>query len=931
LRCGLLAASFFYASIGCAAEVVLDTIGLWRMYHVLSPPVVLVQGRPKTIEREAHLNWTTAAPPVGWMQPDFDDGDWVRGPARRACQTPYLERLCLRGKFAVENPSAVRDLKLTVRYHGGVTVWVNGAELTRRHLVPAADGKSVASAEPYPAEAFSNAQGKPLPSPEKLSASDADLQRRLALRLREITDVAIPASMLRRGVNVIAIEIVRAPYDAVHWVENRTFRPDQVPYQISWYTCEILQVRLAASDKSGLTPNVVRPPGFQVWNSPLLAGDFDLDFGDPNEPLRPLRIIGARNGAFSGKVMVGSTRPIRNLSATVSDLRSRSGDTIPANAVQVRYAMPWRTEQFHPQYLSGSRVSPYPAPASALAALHEAPSAEIKVAMPGEPRNCLQLPGQPKPEGGAVVGVWATVRVPAAARPGDYEGVLRIRAAGEKETPLSIQLRVADWTIPDPADWRNWTEFLQSPDTLALEYGVKPWSEEHFALIGKSLRLLGEAGNRVLTIPLICGTHYGHEETMVRWRDRGGGNYDWDFTVMDRYLDTAERSMGRPAIVAFYVWDVFLIPADGGGGNWGKDDTDARGRETRHQRVAEALRDQLGKGPRVSMLQADGRSVKPFELPVYENPASKAIWKALFDQLRERMRQRGLEQTMMLGVMSDGVPSRAQCAFFNEVSGGLPWVSHSHTMFPKVDGKYKIYGSTEIGFQALNHRFWITDPVQENRRGWMLTDRLINAPAVSGYDSYPATSWKHIVEYTLTAGFNGVRLKGDMWAVLKDRAGRRIGTISDRYPEASWRNLNMPMSALAPGPDGPVATTRLQVYREGLQECEARIFLENALLQHRGRLGAEAREYEEAVNQRTLMIWKGVHHHQLDTPVNFQWYAGVAGHIWFLGSRPEERTEQLFALAGKAARTLNLPYVPTRPSPSPPPRPAPRASGSPRG
>ena len=48
---------------------------------------------------------------------------------------------------------------------------------------------------------------------------------------------------------------------------------------------------------------------YRKYQSP----DFDLDFGDPSEPLRPVRIAGPRNGACSGKVVVGSNDPIEHL------------------------------------------------------------------------------------------------------------------------------------------------------------------------------------------------------------------------------------------------------------------------------------------------------------------------------------------------------------------------------------------------------------------------------------------------------------------------------------------------------------------------------------------------------------------------------------------------------------------------------------------
>ena len=62
-----------------------------------------------------------------------------------------------------------------------------------------------------------------------------------------------------------------------------------------------------------------------------------------HEKLTPVSIVAARNGTFSGQVVVasgprGSGKPLEELSARVSALRQAGGDgVIPASAVQIRY------------------------------------------------------------------------------------------------------------------------------------------------------------------------------------------------------------------------------------------------------------------------------------------------------------------------------------------------------------------------------------------------------------------------------------------------------------------------------------------------------------------------------------------------------------------------------------------------------------------
>jgi hypothetical protein len=123
----------------------------------------------------------------------------------------------------------------------------------------------------------------------------------------------VPASALRKGVNVLAVELVRAPYPKI--VEEQKAPPkgrDPDPiYDLSWNTCEIRHVRLTAAGAEGLVPNAVRPAGLQVWNSDAMATDFDLDFGDAGGGPGPIRIVGAKNGSFAGKVVVGSGKAVQ--------------------------------------------------------------------------------------------------------------------------------------------------------------------------------------------------------------------------------------------------------------------------------------------------------------------------------------------------------------------------------------------------------------------------------------------------------------------------------------------------------------------------------------------------------------------------------------------------------------------------------------------
>jgi len=867
--------------------VILDTSGFWRMHHTLKPPVVQLDDGPKAaLTGIKWLDWETPPPSEDWTKADFDDHWWARFPLRRAAITPYLARLCLRGKFTVTAPAKVRGLSLLLDYHGGAIVYVNGKEIARGN-VPAGQSEL---AEGYPEEAFIDAKGELLTSG---SSGDAEAKRRIGLRTRKLAAVPVPADCLRTGVNVLAIDIVRAPYHKVVTtkkpLDQRVYYIRRHPYDLNWSTCHIDRVQLAANTAEGLVPNCTRPNGLQVWNSDPLAGDFDLDFGDTCEELRAIHLVGARNGSYSGKVVVGSTKPIMELKAAASDLKGSRG-TVPSSAVHLRYGIRWGQEHAVSMPYAGSW--PYPAKESLLGALAEKPLAEFPVQRKPPARNGLKTPNQPALVAGAVTSIWATVRVPADAKPGVYRGKITIRAQGHKPVNAPIELKVLDWSLPDPQDYKTWIEFIQSPDTLSVEYGIEPWSDRHWKMIAQSFRYLNEIGSRTAYVPVIAQTNLGNEHSMVRWIRKGENKFDFDFSVMDKYIDIAAKNMGKPKIVCFVVWDISLLK---------KELHDLGGTVAGKARKALA-----GKGPLVTVVDPATRKLENIHLPLFTDAASGEIWKPLFAEIRSRMKARGLDGATALGFISDAQPTKEQAQFLQETSGGLPWVVHAHQPCLQLQG---------IGKVAYHVRVWGNAYPNGGTSLFGWKGDFLGAQFQRGdQNGAAAARWRHCAEVNVAGRQRGIgRLGADFWYAVKDKKGRRVGTVAGRYPQSAWANLDLLSHFLAPGPDGPVVTNRFEAVREGVQECEARIYLETALTDKalRAKLGEElAGRIKQLLDERILYMWKNFSNLRI-TGRHWDWAfftpwrgVGAPGHSWFLGTGWQQRSEKLYALAAEVQKKL---------------------------
>jgi hypothetical protein len=876
-------------------KTILDATSSWRVHNTLKPPTVAADDGPKPLTYNVPwIDSPTPPPPSDWMKPDFDDSAWVRGPIIQVwnlgvtCQTPYLARLCMRGKFMVVAPELVQGLTLSLSYYGGAVIYLNGVEIAR-HDMSAGKVDDATLAKAYPLEAFVDenqdllaVEGTLLPGWKRTGRPSEEALRRMGLRERSAKDIVIPPSALRKGMNVLAIEIIRSPYDKVT-LEKEGPRGKRRTNAFDWNTCQIRQVRLATTNDSGLLPNAVRPEGFQAWNADPLKADFESEWGDPLETPRPITLAGARNGSYSGKVVVGSSKPIRDLAAVSTDLKGEDG-AIPAANVWIRYGINDGIQQ-----IEESDWSRKPC----IGLLTE------KVAERGVGKEALPAGG------GAVVPIWVTVKIPRDAKPGSYKGVLNIRARDEKPWSIGINLKVLEWTLPDSQQYKTWVELIESPDTLAVEYNVPLWSDRHFELIAKSFKLMSDTGSRVVHIPAIAHTNLGNAESMIRWIKRPNGGYDWDFSVMDKYLDVAQKHLGTPKMVVLQVWDVYMRdvpPADPG-----------------ERRMA------VGTGiPQATLLDPATGKTENSVLPKVSDPASKAIWQGLLDKVRERLRGRGLEKTLMLGMFTDMAPSKGDIQFFSAIAPGVPWVHQGHGRWTS-----KIYGIAEVGYTATVWGARFSNGLQrfengkdlltlESLHGWNNSQLGVDFERNGALEMAPLARWHFLPEATITGDLRGFgRVGADYWPAVRGKDGRRVAHVHDRFAESSWTMggslcLTLCNPVLGPGPSSPEATTKLPALIEGVQESEARIAIEYALLtpELKSKLGPElAKRCEDTLRERAFIMWKSLNNFPpnptLDgEAVGWRWRPGGNGNKWLIGFGWQAQSEKLFVLAEDVRKRL---------------------------
>jgi RNA polymerase sigma factor (sigma-70 family) len=839
------------APAGSAPIVVLGEETSYRAHLVFKTPVAITADGKLTVPTEPEhkgkkaklvplAEYQSPLPPAEWRKLSFDDVVWPRKktpveiPAPRTAPRVIFSlhaatsnsMICLRGKFGVVDPRKVRDLKLSLEYVGGVAVYLNGQEVKRAHL-PEGDLKSDTLAEKYPEDLYCTPDGRFIQRERmdpkyakgkyKVIKDAAEAEQNKAnfrRRYRRVSDVQVDSKLLRKGENVLAVEIHRAPVNEAATKAKITPVGGMRTRQGIWAYAGLSSLSLTAAPGSAISPNNGRPAGVQVWNCLPYDTVTSSSWGDVGGELRPIRISAARNGVFSGRLVVSSDAAIRGLKASVSDLEAEEGGgLVSASKVLVRRAAPAE--------LGKSWV-----PTGRYDALFEEIPAEIPVVKARLTRR------GPLVATGAAAPIWITVRVPKDAKAGTYRGTVSVEAQGLPKTEVPVELVIHGWALPDPGNGRVHNLAVMSPENLAMYYGVPLWSERHFELIGECLRLMKEMSSRNVEIDLAVNYHGvpGNSESMVRWIKGDNGSYTHDFKLLDRYLEVVAESIGEPLPLRLNCWPVI-----------------AKGKLQRDCAMQVSVRD-----PKTGKLER-------LEQPLPGTPESEKFWKPVIDGARARIRKHGWEKLASMG-------HQAYC--------WLPppeMVDVCHNIWPEAVWSFTAHnGGLSKHWKGSGG---LTMPVRYSECVW--TEGRISP---RGYrrllerkdpkaiwnsvnrgrhrDSSPIIRLRHLPEEMIMRGHDGVGQLGAGLFPLKSGRGRKYYHLNRGRgglgPECSTRNF------LAPGPKGPVVTERYEMFREGVQICETLIFLERSVMEKKisGELAERVGKYLEARGAARIKDWR---------------------------------------------------------------------------
>src|SRR5688572_974947 len=148
----------------------------------------------------------------------------------------------------------------------------------------------------------------------------------------------------------------------------------------------------------------------------------------------------------------------------------------------------------------------------------------------------FQLPGK------TARPVWISLDVPSTIAAGIYTGEIEIRS--EKQSfKLPVSITIQNQSLPKPHDWSYRLDLWQNPWVIAEYYKVKPWGDEHKALLKKHMQLYADAGGKYITAYAVhspwADNSYMIEGNMIEWIKKKDGSWKFDYSIFDQWVQLA--------------------------------------------------------------------------------------------------------------------------------------------------------------------------------------------------------------------------------------------------------------------------------------------------------------------------------------------------------------------------------------------------------
>lgn len=136
--------------------------------------------------------------------------------------------------------------------------------------------------------------------------------------------------------------------------------------------------------------------------------------------------------------------------------------------------------------------------------------------------------------------VWIKVAIPKTAKAGKYTAPVKVAGKGQPAQTFQLQVEVIDQVLPDTKQWTYHLDQWQHPSAVARVEGVEMWSDAHFKAMKPVMKMLADAGQKVITAtvnkdPWNIQTYDPYAD-MITWTQEADGSWRYDYTVFDKWV-----------------------------------------------------------------------------------------------------------------------------------------------------------------------------------------------------------------------------------------------------------------------------------------------------------------------------------------------------------------------------------------------------------
>ena len=262
---------------------------------------------------------------------------------------------------------------------------------------------------------------------------------------------------------------------------------------------------------------------------------------------------------------------------------------------------------------------------------------------------------------------------------------------------------------------------------------------------------------------------------MVRWIKQPDGSYQHDFSIVERYLDTAIRRLKKSPRVVVWIHDRPFYRSE------------SRACSSPGRKCPTLRKWSCSRSPRLD--PATGQTHESSACRSGAPPRPATFWKPVFDGLRRILAQRGMERSMIFGAAVDGYIGPKCFADCKSLAPDVAWFSRAHHIYAVKNLSYFNWGSWGYYGSDVLTVNWDPDDTETGHYRWRTASWKTSIPVTTGawamHQCAAPTMFRLAAESLLlcNGGYMGPQLACRSWHRLPGR--RLLARAEDRRAEAT--------------------------------------------------------------------------------------------------------------------------------------------------